>query len=152
MKELFLIRHAQAQHPQQDCVDPVLSDYGVEQLRYLRTELSKVPSTPEIIFHSPLKRAVQTATSLNQYWKTTMETVTWLSPGVSAGKILDELQILPQRRIALVSHLPSLGWLLSTLLWGVPKDLDLDTASLIWLELPQWQPGCAHVRFQYSLS
>jgi len=139
--ELMIIRHGAAQTGTEEEGGPSLSETGKLSIQSLLKFVREKELKPDALFSSPLNRAIQTTEILNQAWELKFKPVDWLSPGVEAFRILMELNKLEEQKIALVGHLPTLGWLLSVLIWGKPpKEVSIPKASLTLLKVKSWEP------------
>lgn len=143
---LYLIRHGVANSNQPD---PSLSTQGREDIELLIQNIMNVEfKKPEIVFTSPLRRALETADIITKPLKINSTVVEWLKPGHQPSKIFEELNPYSNQNIMLVGHQPTLGWLLSSLVWGLPpKDLSIPPGSLAHLKLQSWQFGEAKIEW-----
>ncbi len=148
--ELWIIRHGEASQEVNDEAGPPLSESGMQKLHQVSAALKKLPRQPNYLFCSPLRRAEQTAALFNEQWKLTPQTVPWLNPGVEPSKILSELNVFSEGNIAIVGHLPSVGWLFSTMVWGLPpKEVVLPKGSVTCLQVQAWNPAGAKLQWVY---
>lgn len=146
--ELLMIRHGEASSMPMDESGPPLSESGIRAMKKMANLLESQPVQPERLFSSPLKRARQTAEIVNELWDLRLETVDWLKPGVEPSRILSELRKIREGQLALVGHLPTLGWLLSTLLWGLPpKEISVPKGSVTCLKVEEWEPSGAKLKW-----
>jgi phosphohistidine phosphatase len=116
---LYLIRHAHALDGDVDAVRP-LSPKGRKQVRTLGRLLRETGTFEAAeIWHSPLHRAIETATLLAARLKSKARLVetSGLRPEASADSILKKLNEL-QRPVAVVGHEPHLSALASLLVTG----------------------------------
>jgi phosphohistidine phosphatase len=116
---LWLIRHAHAAEGATDG-SRTLSPAGEKQMAALAEFLRRgAQSPPEEIWHSPLRRARQTAQMLcrGAGWPTPLRERDQLLPYDDVGLIAEEL-IQEQKQIAIVGHQPQLGRLASWLVTG----------------------------------
>lgn len=149
--ELYLIRHGEAETGNPDEEGPPLSERGMGEVRRVVDHLGTLKKFPSRVFSSTLRRAFQTAELFNQNWQLEIAQVEWLAPGVEPSRIIKELSQIPDPSVALVGHLPTLGWLLSTLLWGVPpKEIILPKGSVSYLEVQAMEPAGATLRWMIS--
>lgn len=145
--ELWMIRHGEAETNLPDEAGPALSPNGIAGIEKLAVDLKDWTHSPGSLFSSPLRRAQETAEILNRNWQLEVQTVDWLKPGVEPSRILKELQEIKVDSIAVVGHLPTLGWLASTLLWGIPpKEIILPKGSLTLLKVSEWEPSGAKIK------
>lgn len=116
---LYLIRHAHALDGDVDAVRP-LSPKGRRQIRALGRLLRETGTFEAAeIWHSPLRRAGETATLLAARLKTKARLVEMggLRPGDAADSILKKLNDL-RRPVAVIGHEPHLSALASLLVVG----------------------------------
>lgn len=148
---LFIIRHGEADSQSETPQDPPLASSGVEKVTLVAKEVTGKVQAPEALFSSPLKRALQTSEIIAQSWSLEIQTADWLLPGVEPSHILNELKSLQVKNLALVGHLPTLGWLFSVLLWGVPpKEIVVPKASISLIETSEWEPSAGKIRWMTS--
>lgn len=146
--ELLIVRHGEAAPLPMDEAGPPLNDAGELEVRHLAQLLAEQDFHPEGIWTSPLRRALQTSEILRDVWDLSPQTVDWLKPGVEPSKILKEMISIEEKSLVLVGHLPTLGWLFSTLLWGLPpKEVSLPKASATLLEVKSWEPSGAKIKW-----
>jgi len=149
--ELFIVRHGEAETGTASEEGPPLTERGRHDVEKVSRMVDTLEKAPLVLFSSPLIRAIQTADALNQDWDLSIQKVEWLTPGVEPSRILKELSQTAQEKIAIVGHLPTLGWLLSALVWGVPpKEIILPTGSVTFLEVSKWEPAGAKIRWMLS--
>ena len=160
--ELYFIRHGIAIEPREDYpdFDRPLTDLGraktlavAEALRILGLQFDR-------LLTSPLRRALQTATLLEQArLAQTVEVWTELAPGGSVQALtsaFNQWNVYPTNssltarvyRVALVGHEPDLSQWVEALIWGevLPENatdqrLILKKAGIIGLRLPD-RPPC----------
>jgi phosphohistidine phosphatase len=116
---LYLIRHAHAVDGDQDAARP-LSPKGRKQVRALGRLLRETDTfEASEIWHSPLRRAAETAALLAARFKskTRLVEVGGLRPGDAADSILKKINDL-RRPIAVIGHEPHLSALASLLVAG----------------------------------
>ena len=99
---------------------------------------------PQVIFSSPMKRALQTAELINAPWALEIQKADWLQPLVEPSTVLEKLRSRSEDHLVLIGHLPNLGLLLSTLLWGLPaREVSLPRGAAALLDVEAWEPGAA---------
>jgi phosphohistidine phosphatase SixA len=146
--ELLIIRHGEAASLPMDEAGPSLNDAGQKEVRDLATLLQHQALRPQGLWTSPLRRALETAELLQGLWDLPPQAVDWLKPGVEPSKILKQLASLDAKSPVLVGHLPTLGWLFSTMLWGLPpKEVSLPKASAALLEVKSWEASGAKIKW-----
>jgi len=119
--QVVLIRHAPAQTQAQADELRSLSESGIIKMQHNIVGLKKNIPHIQIIAHSPLRRAQQTAELLiSAYPKAHQETLPALTPGGLSMAVLAYLQEQAETSltVALVGHEPDLGELGSWLLTG----------------------------------
>jgi len=134
---LYLIRHAHALDGDNDAVRP-LSPKGRKQVRALGRLLRDTDTFEAVeIWHSPLRRAGETATRLAKELKAKARLVEMggLRPGDAADSILKKLNAL-RHPVALIGHEPHLSALASLLVAGkaVPPRFVLKKCAALRLD------------------
>jgi phosphohistidine phosphatase len=151
---LYLVRHAEAIERSATTPDALryLTPQGRDSFRKIARRVRKVGATPDVIFTSPLLRAVQTAEILAERLKHKGPVV--VARGLSPGFDLRALRALLSgagslAEAAFVGHEPDLGDLAATLLAlpggfplrkGVVLALEVEssarkgTAKFLWME------------------
>jgi phosphohistidine phosphatase len=144
MTQLYFIRHGiavQRNNLLKD-QDRPLTDLGQQKTTKVAQRLMAIAVKFDIILTSPLLRAAQTATILqNTGLSDTVEEFIALAPGGSLHLCLDWWFNSPyhsdRSSIALVGHQPDLGNWAETLLWGNAQEkLLVKKAGIIGLTLP----------------
>jgi phosphohistidine phosphatase len=149
--ELFLIRHGEAGLGSGDGGGPELSAKGIDDAGKVLRLIKDLKTAPSIIFSSQLLRAVQTAELFNKSWQVPIKMVDWLHPAVEPSRVIHELKQIPEQKIALVGHLPSLGWLLSVLLWGIPpKEILVPKGSVSFVRVSHWEPSGGEIQWMLN--
>lgn len=158
MLTLLLIRHAIAEPRGEawpdDAVRP-LAKKGIQRMREVAGRLMEIGEVADVVYTSPLVRAVETARILEEEWTPTPEVATLdaLAPGHEPGDTMRALARATRAgRIALVGHEPDLGelaaWLTGAHLplpfrKGGAARIDVESLShprggqLIWLVAPK---------------
>ena len=148
---LYLIRHGEAEETTKPDAERDLTQNGKEQVEKLAAKITSTVEAPTLLLSSPFKRAVQTAEAFRDGWDIPLEIVDWLLPWSEPSQVLEELKNLPQQSIALVGHLPCLGLLLGTLVWGLPpKEVALPKAGVCCLSFQDWEPAAAKLKWLLS--
>jgi phosphohistidine phosphatase len=148
--QLYLIRHGEAEGPEKPEAERALTEEGLETVRKIASHVTSHASAPTHLFISPLKRAQQTAEFFADAWQLSGETADWLLPSTPASIVLEQLA---QRNTpaALVGHLPNLGLVLSSLVWGMPaREISIPKGGTALLEVTGWEPGAAKLRWLLS--
>lgn len=116
--KLCLIRHGDALNDQVDSSRP-LSEIGQKETREVADVLKRTPFIPQVCWHSPKTRAVQTAQILRDVLNESCAvTVTEnLNPGCPVDMIFSEIHHT-QSDVMIVGHLPFLPSLIGLLTEG----------------------------------
>lgn len=154
---LHLIRHGHALSADEDVARP-LSPRGRADVTALATRLRAEGLAPAAIWHSPLRRARETAALLAQHAQPAGQPImligkSHLQSEDDPAKIARLLAELPPRAtLAIVGHEPHLGALATLLVTGraEPAKFAFETAGLFTLApaegkhesngLPRWEP------------
>lgn len=137
---LLLVRHGEAAPATDGLADArrPLVPRGRRAVRELARGLERIGLRFDLLLHSPLLRAVQSAELLARQ----LDGETRVEPRLAASPGTDLLGTLRAERIALVGHQPYLGELAALLLWGFkliestddPGPFRLEKAALAILE------------------
>ncbi len=133
--ELFVVRHSAAA-PRSEALpdrERALTAKGRRDARALAKALSGLGVTLDRLYHSPWRRAVETAEALSGLVRG--ETVVTERLAEPPGPEL--LEILGGERVAVVGHQPRLGELVHWLLLGTKGTggwLDFKKSCVLWLE------------------
>jgi phosphohistidine phosphatase len=142
---LVLMRHGKAE-PKKSSLsdfDRRLTDVGKEDVALVARLL---PVKPEIIFTSPLKRAVETAEIASRELGGVEVKVAWeLEPERASLSSLRELNVLNYSSVLLVGHAPSLEELASTIIGG--GRIKMPSASVAGIELSDVDLGRGVLKF-----
>lgn len=145
---LFLIRHGESETKAASDFERGLTPKGAAVLQETVLEVAQTAGAPDLLLSSPLKRAVQTAEIFQRAWHSELQTVDWLKPNSPVGDMLKEMENLKSLSLALVGHLPSIGQILSALVWGLPpKDLALNPGAVVCLDAESFQPGASKINW-----
>jgi len=115
--QVWLMRHGEAADPDTASSDEqrALTERGRRQVAAMGTWLSARVEPPELILHSPLRRARETAQSLAEALGSVPVMVeTALGPGMRGNTLLTYLQQQGMSRVACIGHQPDIGQCLST--------------------------------------
>ena len=128
---LALVRHGKAAEAQEDAMRP-LSTKGIEQVYQLSQALHKQKFNFNLIFHSGLVRAEQTAQGLQEhaFSHASLLQKNALKPGNPPLEILNEL-LETSESVILVGHMPFMGKLANIL--GADR-CDFSTAGCLVFE------------------
>lgn len=154
--QLWLGRHGEAIDP--DAVasdfDRYLTAFGRHQVSQLTKWLLSRQEAPELVLHSPLVRARQTAeviASEIKHGAVVMEEPL-LAPGFSTAALLRRLKNAGVRRVVCIGHQPDIGHSLSEMTGGVRAaiapgtlasiefhgSIAVGAGTLRWLADPSW--------------
>jgi phosphohistidine phosphatase len=120
--KLWLARHGEAVDPDRSTSDHArqLTDVGRQQVSQLARWLLQREEAPELILHSPLVRARQTAETIAS--EVGAEAIVMeeqlLSPGFHTANLLRRLSDSGMKRIVCVGHQPDMSHCLSELVGG----------------------------------
>jgi phosphohistidine phosphatase len=144
---LYLIRHGDAEADKSDA-ERGLTKSGAEAVQRTAALVTTKVGSPAIVLSSPLKRALETADFFARGWGVKIEQVDWLQAGVEPSVVIGELKKRAEQNIALVGHLPNLGLLMGTLVFGLPpKEVVLPKSGVACLSLASLEPGAAKLRW-----
>ncbi len=153
---IWLARHGDAVNSEAAAADydRVLSETGRRQVAQLGRWLKDRARTPELILHSPLKRAAQTAGLLRDELGSDIrcEESHILSPGMRCDLLLARLAAQAAQTVVCVGHQPDIGRCLSEMLGGgrfaispgtmacveFPQIITPGGGQLRWLADPDW--------------
>lgn len=131
---IYLVRHGDAVSDTEDVTRP-LSALGRWQIEQLALRLKTAHVSMDIVYHSGVLRAHQTAQLLvDAVGGTKLITRPDLSPNASAGRIQSEIENMQQSAM-LVGHLPQLGMLAALLMTGksTPVPVEFGTGTILCL-------------------
>jgi phosphohistidine phosphatase len=147
--DLYLIRHATAEQPQDGQADSErkLTLKGFDQAKQLRKTLQALEVHLDCVISSPWRRARQTASALESV-ADRLETSELMAqtPGQALLKMINEASS-QQASLALVGHQPWMGALTSLLLTGsvdAARAFAFKKSSLYALE---FTPGDCYLKF-----
>jgi phosphohistidine phosphatase len=145
---LYLIRHGDSESSAKTDEERALTPEGRESVVQMARHIAQLGAAPAVLLSSPLIRARETAEAFCRAWSMEMRTVDWLLPPLHPSQVLEELRKLRETEIALVGHLPNLGLILGTLIWGLPpKEVVIPKAGVAYLKLTSWDPGTAKLQW-----
>ncbi len=143
----YLIRHGECEGMEKPDADRQLTSQGINDVRKVAQHMTARVSPPQQVFVSPLRRAQQTA-ELFDAWLAPISIQEWLLPTARPTEVLAALQAFEGQDCALVGHLPNLGLLLGTLVWGTPvKEIVMARGAAAHLILDQFEPGSARLQW-----
>jgi len=107
--ELWLMRHGEAEDADRAGSDAErgLTERGRRQCAAVGQWLAERTGPPQLILHSPLKRARETAEAFSH--GTPLQAEPELGPGMRADRLLNALNELGLSRVACVGHQPDIG-------------------------------------------
>lgn len=118
--ELWLMRHGEAAGADaagSDAERP-LTERGRRQVQQIACWLAERTPAPEVVWHSPLKRARQTAELIATEFAIRAEEQPVLAPGMDAAALLSALTMRNIERAVCVGHQPDVGQVLQELIGG----------------------------------
>lgn len=119
---LCLMRHGEAEDPDRAANDfsRELTDLGRTQVGNFAQWLTTRQAPPDLILHSPLVRARQTAEVFAAHATTNipLTEVEWMSPGASASTILRRAADFGLESVLCVGHQPDIGRCIGELIGG----------------------------------
>ncbi|MCX7984400.1 MAG: histidine phosphatase family protein [Bacteroidetes bacterium] len=126
-----------------------LSDFGLQQAKTVGLFISKLHPLPELILTSPLLRAQQTATVINEYLHLPVECTEYLLNGVDIRQLFNLLNANPHTSLVLVGHQPSLGEIISILLSHTTDiEIQIKPCTLVAVDIPKpVKPGNGKLLF-----
>lgn len=146
--ELLLVRHGPAEEPGDpkwptDRSRPLSVD-GREKTSLAAAGLAAAGLRPDLVVSSPLVRAEQTAKIVAAAFRPapSIELSGALAPGGDYVALVRQLQARRLERVALVGHEPSMSLLLSILVTGGERRLDVDfkKAAMALVEIEADRP------------
>ncbi|HUQ71562.1 MAG TPA: histidine phosphatase family protein [Planctomycetaceae bacterium] len=155
--ELWLMRHGEAAGADTSGTDHgrPLTEHGQQQVQqFARWLAGRVPA-PDIVWHSPLRRARETAELMAAEFTLAVSEQPVLSPGMRADRLLEALAARTVTRAVCVGHQPDIGGALRDMIGGgrllVPPGtcaavvftgpIVAGAGSLRWLADPAWFGG-----------
>jgi phosphohistidine phosphatase len=133
--EVWLMRHGDAADPDTAARDEdrALTERGRHQVTALGAWLKERAPTPDIILHSPLRRARETAHALAEGLAGGVPVLEdrALAPGMRAGGLLGALERQGHARVVCVGHQPDIGDCLSGWLGGGHASIAPGTLAVV---------------------
>ncbi|HEX5959978.1 MAG TPA: histidine phosphatase family protein [Rhodanobacteraceae bacterium] len=157
MREILLLRHAEAMHagPDGRDVERPLSVHGEAQARAVGAWLAGQGAEPGVVLCSPARRAQMTADAVCRALRTRpprfLPAIYEATPGELLASI--ETHASDARQVLLVGHNPGLEQLLALLTEGRSAGArGMSPAALAWLELTDdvLEPGHGRLRALWS--
>ncbi|PCK09674.1 MAG: phosphohistidine phosphatase SixA [Alteromonadaceae bacterium] len=150
--ELFIMRHGHAQSFSVRDELRELSDQGVQEVELAVTRQLDALQSVEKIIVSPFRRAQQSADIVCKHLtKAKRENLDLIVPSGSPEKVIDyfyrRAQDEPLSSVMIVSHLPLVGLVLETLCDTEPGFYCMGTASLAAIDVDEFAPACAQLRW-----
>ncbi len=135
---IYLLRHGDASNESryQDSERP-LTERGEKQASIVGTFLQQINSQIEIVLHSPLKRAQQTAFIVNSKISSKIIISTeYLVNGTDQRQLIQQINKLETNSVLLVGHIPHLSDTISLLINGnYDDDIELKKCSLAIVDI-----------------
>lgn len=122
--QLYIVRHAPAEELSSGVrsdADRELTPKGRKLFRAFAQKIIQPDQAPQLILHSPLVRAVQTAEILREVIglnREQMKVERRLGPGVTASQMASVIREFKVERIAVVGHNPDVSHCTSALIGG----------------------------------
>ncbi len=134
--QLFIMRHGEASYDAPTDDERELTDRGEGVVRYVAEQHRQDLADIDVILHSPLVRARQTAelVAKSARLSCSLEEVLFLRPETSPQKLADELAKRSEQNFLLVSHQPFVSRILDWLTGSAPGRHPMTTASIAKLE------------------
>ena len=131
MQRLILIRHAAAHerdpHRWPDDTERPLTAKGKRKFQNVASRLHVLIDRVDLLFSSDLKRATQTARILTKHAGfPRMRELSELRPDTPIPRVISALSEHGEEQIAIVGHEPQFSALVSQLLTGAPRTIDID--------------------------
>ncbi|MBR9903762.1 MAG: phosphohistidine phosphatase SixA [Gammaproteobacteria bacterium] len=151
MPDMLMMRHGEAApgYPDQARRLTPHGELEAEKMaRWLAERIAAGELPVPRVYASPYARAQQTAQTLCDALKTSLETLDFITPDDSPGAVSDWLLEQPEGApIMLVSHMPLVGELAGLLVEGSPaQGVGFPTAAIAELEADVWAAGCAQLK------
>ncbi|MFL6244408.1 MAG: SixA phosphatase family protein [Thermoanaerobaculia bacterium] len=110
---IVLLRHgiAEERTPDKKDEDRGLTSEGHARMKEIARGLERAFPKAQVIYSSPLLRAVQTALWVSKGYKSrvNIKTTDALAPGTTPKQFLELIKSIPERRVILVGHEPTLS-------------------------------------------
>jgi phosphohistidine phosphatase len=155
--ELWLMRHGEAAGSDASGTDHgrPLTERGRQQVQQFARWLAERAQAPDVVWHSPLRRARETAELMAAEFDLTAVEQIVLSPGMRADRLLEALAARTVMRAVCVGHQPDIGGALRDMIGGGRLLISPGTCaavvftgpivagagSLRWLSDPAWFGG-----------
>lgn len=129
---LYLIRHGEAEGEE----DPPLSLQGIKDIEKIASFLRQKELHLDTIYHSVKRRARQTALIIANQLNVTCVEKEGLKPNDPIAPFIVDFETWNEKNVAIVSHLPFLSNLISTLVLGEEWEniFDLRGGSVVALK------------------
>ncbi|CAI9085896.1 phosphohistidine phosphatase SixA [Candidatus Methylacidiphilum fumarolicum] len=153
---LYLIRHATAEPKAETDAQRNLVPEGKEEAKIVGKGFKKLGIKPDVIFSSPLNRALQTAKVIAQTLKFENEVVIIpeLENGHSSSELLEVIKKYDsQSSLFLIGHMPSLAEFLSDFIGASrPQAFPFDKGGVAAIRSEQLRLGIWELRFMLRQS
>lgn len=148
--KLFVLRHADAQTTGTSDDQRAISGKGVDQVQRVSSFCKQQGEVPDVILHSPLRRARETAELFSKgVGRPRLIEVPWLSGGMTPGLAFENLaSYLEFPSVMIVGHEPDFSHFIAACL-GLddPGALHIRKASLTCLELATLESGAGRLEY-----
>ena len=147
--DLTFLRHGIAQSYAEDDFHRSLTPQGREELLWMAQQLKKSGEFYDVVFHSPLLRASQSASIMADVFKIQDQIFSdeRLCPGCSLKEIRELVETHGEKKSFLfVGHSPDLEWVSSELL-GLPKQIKLKKGGLLKISTTSVRKGLGDLIF-----
>jgi len=158
--QLFLLRHAEAEHQAASDEARVLTAKGAKQAESVGQFCLAHGLIPEIILSSPLKRTEETARLVAHELNSpkSVQTAEFLRCGMTAERALSGVReyligftnrekVPAETSIMLVGHEPDFSTLAGVLIGGHSRSVHFRKAALLAISLRELKPGAGTIEF-----
>jgi phosphohistidine phosphatase len=155
---IYLLRHGIAEDgsPTVHDRDRALTDEGRKRLQRAAATWRKLVESPEVVFVSPLRRAIETAAVFTETLRFSgepriEEALVPEAPPALCLSLLEGEAWSGTKSVAVVGHEPNLGYLLGLLLTGHPRQpIPLKKGMLVGVETESSASLLAALRFSLT--
>src|SRR5262245_41247457 len=155
---IYLLRHGIAEDGSATVPDRdrALTEEGRKKLQRAATTWRQLLESPEVVFVSPLRRAIETAAVLTDALRFSgaqriEEALVPEAPPALAPRLLEGEAWSGTKSVAVVGHDPNLGYLLGVLLTGHPRHpIPLKKGMLVGVETESSASLVAALRFSLT--
>jgi phosphohistidine phosphatase len=133
--QVWLMRHGEADDPETASRDEerALTQRGRRQVSALGRWLNERCEAPQLILHSPLRRALETAQAFGEAFDGRVPVLEdgVLSPGMRPTDLLGQLQRHSAVRVVCIGHQPDIGDCLGA--WTSGGNLHMAPGAIAWV-------------------